>query len=191
MGKDKVDLRILKTRKAIKEAFLTLVQTKGYERITIQDIAEEAMINRNTFYLHYVDKPNLMEKLCMEGMEVFDDCSQVDINELDFEKLRGMLESIFQNIKSNFEFFKIMLSHNVQPEFTFHLKEVLKEIILNGVEETEQTASMKVGLEYIVSGVVGVICLWVSESETLKVEQVIEDLSNIHFYNVLELFRKI
>ena len=41
LGKDKVNLRILKTRKAIKEAFLRLVQTKGYERITVQDIAKE------------------------------------------------------------------------------------------------------------------------------------------------------
>lgn len=109
MGKDKVDLRILKTRKAIKEAFLRLVQTKGYERITVQDIAKEAMINRNTFYLHYVDKPQFMEKLFQENVESLNACLSLEvssIHEMDKDMFATMLKTIFDDIEANMIFLR-------------------------------------------------------------------------------------
>ena len=59
----KTDLRVQRTRKMIIEAFFKLVETKGYEAVTIQDIADEAMINRATFYAHYEDIYDLMFKV--------------------------------------------------------------------------------------------------------------------------------
>ncbi|MEH7318966.1 TetR/AcrR family transcriptional regulator, partial [Priestia megaterium] len=65
----KTDLRVIRTRKMIKESFIDLIQEKGYESITIRDIADNALINRATFYLHYVDKQDLVDKLIDEVFE--------------------------------------------------------------------------------------------------------------------------
>lgn len=59
----KTDLRVQRTRKMIIEAFFKLVETKGYEAVTIQDIADEAMINRATFYAHFKDKQHLYDAI--------------------------------------------------------------------------------------------------------------------------------
>ncbi|MFK9116252.1 TetR/AcrR family transcriptional regulator [Peribacillus frigoritolerans] len=196
MGKDKVDLRILKTRKAIKEAFLTLVQTKGYERITIQDIADEAMINRNTFYLHYVDKPDLMENLSQESMKKLNVCFNLDIKDedihaIDKEMFISSLSELFKAIEADIVFFRTMLSQNDQSNFSTYLKEALKDFILSGIGDDYHNQKMKVGLEYIISGLVGVICMWILDPEHLVVEEVIEHLSEIHFNNVMDLLKKI
>ncbi|WP_240421405.1 TetR/AcrR family transcriptional regulator [Paenibacillus periandrae] len=193
MGKKKVDLRILKTRKAIKEAFLTLVQTKGYERITVQDIAYEAMINRNTFYLHYVDKPDLMENLSQESMEKLNVCFNMDIKDkdiqaIDKEMFISSLVEMFKAIEADIVFFRTMLSQN-GPHFSTHLKEALKDFILSGIGDHDHNQKMKVGLEYMISGLVGVICMWISDPEHFVVEEVIEHLSEIHFNNVLDLLK--
>jgi AcrR family transcriptional regulator len=194
MGKDKIDLRVLKTRKAIKEAFLTLIQTKGYERITIQDIADKAMINRNTFYLHYVDKPDLMENLCHESIEELNVCFNMDIKDqdihaIDKELFISSLNEMFKAIEANIVFFKTMLSQNGQSNFSIRLKEALKDFILSGIGD--HNPKMKVGLEYMISGLVGVICMWILDSDHLVVEEVIEHLSEIHFNNVLDLLKSI
>ena len=55
----KIDLRVKRTNKMIMEAFIHLVEAKGYDNITIQEIADEAMINRATFYSHFKDKQDL------------------------------------------------------------------------------------------------------------------------------------
>lgn len=47
------DRRVRKTKQAIKNAFIQLLNKKDLEKITIQDITELADINRGTFYLHY------------------------------------------------------------------------------------------------------------------------------------------
>jgi AcrR family transcriptional regulator len=57
------DPRVLRTRKLIKEAFSALLQKKGFDSITIKDIAEKASINRATFYSHYEDKYALLEDI--------------------------------------------------------------------------------------------------------------------------------
>jgi len=48
-----MDRRIDKTRYAIKNAFINLLQTKSNQRITITEITEKANVGRKTFYLHY------------------------------------------------------------------------------------------------------------------------------------------
>ncbi|MEK4881310.1 MULTISPECIES: TetR/AcrR family transcriptional regulator [Paenibacillus] len=192
MGKDKVDLRILKTRKAIKEAFLTLVQTKGYERITIQDIAVEAMINRNTFYLHYVDKPSLMEDLCQESIGKLNACINLeirDIDEMNRDIFISILSETFKAIEADIIFFKAMLSQNGHPNFSTYLKEALKNIMLSGIGELYNNQKMKIGLEYMISGLVGVICMWITDSKNMVVEEVVEHLSEIHFHNVMDLLK--
>ncbi len=61
------DLRVQKTKKLIKEAFFELVEEKGYAKVTVMDITKKAMINRNTFYLHYLDKEDLIDQILNEN----------------------------------------------------------------------------------------------------------------------------
>ncbi|MCB8966638.1 MAG: TetR/AcrR family transcriptional regulator [Chloroflexota bacterium] len=60
MMKRKVDRRILRTRRLLNEALLALLVERDYENITIQDITEQADLNRATFYLHYSSKEELL-----------------------------------------------------------------------------------------------------------------------------------
>jgi AcrR family transcriptional regulator len=54
-GRPGGDLRTRRTRLALRNALLDLIQTKGFDAIVVQDIADRAMINRVTFYKHYRD----------------------------------------------------------------------------------------------------------------------------------------
>lgn len=49
----KTDLRVLKTRNAIKNTFKEMVMEKDASDIQIKELAERALIHRKTFYLHY------------------------------------------------------------------------------------------------------------------------------------------
>lgn len=54
------DRRVRRTRRMLSEALMALVVEKEYETITIQEIAEQADLNRATFYLHYGNKEELL-----------------------------------------------------------------------------------------------------------------------------------
>ena len=61
MPERSVDPRILRTRKLLQQALVKLMEKKEFDAISVQDIAEEATINRATFYDHYPDKFALLE----------------------------------------------------------------------------------------------------------------------------------
>lgn len=57
------DLRVLKTEKAIRSAFISLLDEKSFEKISVTDILKVALINRKTFYSHYTDKYDLADQM--------------------------------------------------------------------------------------------------------------------------------
>ena len=52
-----------KTQKKFEETLLKLMEAKKFEAITVNDITELADVNRSTFYRHYLDKYDLLEKI--------------------------------------------------------------------------------------------------------------------------------
>lgn len=60
----KVDLRVIKTKRNIKAAMISLLNEKDFHDITVQDVLDRAIINRSTFYRYYKDKYDLAEQLC-------------------------------------------------------------------------------------------------------------------------------
>lgn len=68
----KNDPRVRYTEMIIKKAFLELLQQKPVNKITVREICDRAEINRSTFYKHYLDCYDLMDKLKEEALEQFD-----------------------------------------------------------------------------------------------------------------------
>ena len=79
----KTDKRSIKTRKAIKIAFLTLVRKMDINEISVTELTTIANINRNSFYTHYKSVESILD----------------DIN----EEILCYLERILQ--KHSFKFF--------------------------------------------------------------------------------------
>jgi len=60
---ENTDPRVLRSRKMLMEALLRLLNRKEFADISIQEIADEATLNRATFYLHYPDKNALLQAM--------------------------------------------------------------------------------------------------------------------------------
>jgi len=57
------DPRILRSRQMLMEALARLLDRKEFDDISVQEIADEATLNRATFYLHYADKNALLQAM--------------------------------------------------------------------------------------------------------------------------------
>lgn len=93
MEKQKTDLRVKRTKKAIKKAFCDMIMEMEYPEITVKELTARAMINRNTFYLHYDSIDSLLEELQNEIIEEFVK------NQASYSKLsdiKGMIRMFFE-----------------------------------------------------------------------------------------------
>ena len=68
MTESKTDLRVVRTRKLIRDAFMDMVGEVGVARITVKDLTERAGINRKTFYLHFESIETLYDSVMNEVM---------------------------------------------------------------------------------------------------------------------------
>ena len=57
------DPRILRSRRMLMDALIKLLSKKEFDDISVQEIADEATLNRATFYLHYPDKNALLQAM--------------------------------------------------------------------------------------------------------------------------------
>lgn len=94
MIKGNTDLRMIRTKKFIIDSFIHLLEKKDFKSITIRDITSGAMINRATFYHHFVDKYDLLEKVIKEELmsKVLHELSNIE--ELNEELLKRVFLSI-------------------------------------------------------------------------------------------------
>jgi len=56
----RMDRRVQRTRKLLRESLMALILEEGYDAISIQDITDKANLGRATFYLHFKDKDELL-----------------------------------------------------------------------------------------------------------------------------------
>ena len=62
-GSETTDPRILRSRRMLMDSLEKLLKKKEFEDISVQEITEEATLNRGTFYLHYPDKNALLQAM--------------------------------------------------------------------------------------------------------------------------------
>ena len=83
------DPRILRSRRMLMDALAILLIKKEFEDISVQEIADEATLNRATFYLHYPDKNALLQ--AMTGVRFRD---LIERRAITFTDCHGALRSI-------------------------------------------------------------------------------------------------
>ncbi|MGG0642603.1 TetR/AcrR family transcriptional regulator [Sporosarcina gallistercoris] len=172
MNEKKIDRRILRTRQRIKETFAQLMEEKGFEAITIRDLTERADINRGTFYLHYLDKYDLLEKSeneIFEEMEKIADKAWEKVSREHYGKMNldepfPFIIKLFEYLEENYEFIRVLLGPNGNSAFQLRVKEVIKIKMLDKVLRYTQPKQMLVPMDYLVAYVssahLGVIQQW-------------------------------
>lgn len=93
------------SKAAIKTALLTLLQEKSFEAISVTDIAKRAAINRGTFYLHYLDKFDLIEQMVKEVTDEITAILLTPSDSLDLPLYRVLL-----HLKTHHELIHILTS---------------------------------------------------------------------------------
>lgn len=87
------DLRVKKTKKAIRSTFKTMICEMDYEQITIKELSQRAQINRKTFYLHYDGLNGLLEDL---QEEIADNFIRQDVSYGNMDDIRSLIRHFFE-----------------------------------------------------------------------------------------------
>lgn len=170
----KQDLRVIKTKSLIKNAFLELIEEKGYSKVSVTDIVDKAMINRNTFYLHYYDKEDLINEMISENYKkteplikriMFNQIRENYDNPVRMQEL--MLYDIFEYLLQEIELYRIFI---MDPGLSGYLVKLKGTIKRNMQIQSIKTDRQKIAFEFIFEGVFGAITEWIKNDYASKEE---------------------
>ncbi|WP_044482037.1 TetR/AcrR family transcriptional regulator [Paenibacillus antibioticophila] len=189
----KTDLRILRTIQSIRKAFYELIPEKGYDAITVQDIADRAMINRNTFYLHYQNKPDLldtcMNELLSELREAVVLCP-ISMSPFSLSLLETVMQTVLEQISLNMTFYRSMLieENRIYP-FQAKMENIIKDKLMEGWKPAQENSVLAISkellIEYLGSAFMGIVIWWVKNDKPLPADEVSSQFSRIVAYGHL------
>ncbi|AEJ23610.1 TetR family transcriptional regulator [Weissella koreensis KACC 15510] len=172
------------TKSQIIDAFITILNTKDISKITISDITKEAKINRGTFYRHFDDKFDLINK---KEDEILDQTKDIlkkylddNVTSSSFNTYRTEVLSVLNN---NSSFISAMIGEN--GDLTFETK-ILTEmytfsqnnIKYFGIVIDHPTIEQEITLQFLTNGLLGVIKTWLQNTDISieELSQIIDDI---------------
>ena len=161
------DLRIIRSKKSIRRAFLTLIPQYGFQNITVQQIADEAFINRKTFYAYYPSKYDLYNEIADELIQILRPVVKRDpIAVQQSGTFSTVLQKTFEQITLNRELIKILIEDQSNPVFVNKLSELFREDLLYSVKnQKEPVGKLPVDLveRIYVSTIIEIVKWWVRQ----------------------------
>src|SRR5215208_5419659 len=124
------DLRVRRTRKLLKQALIELTIEKGFAAVTVQDIADRAMVNRATFYRHYLDKYDLLDQYMREVYDMTASQAEIPIASpqyADFAKPPAGLINLLEHIQQHADFYRVMLGKQGDPAFVQNIQQYIEK----------------------------------------------------------------
>jgi AcrR family transcriptional regulator len=118
MSQNAQDLRVRRTHKLVREAFISLVEEQGFDTITVGDIAKRAMVSRAAFYRHYQDKYQLVE-------QIFEDAIQTmmsSVGDFDPEQPPEAWVKLFEHISEYERLYRVLLGEKASSWFLTQMR---------------------------------------------------------------------
>lgn len=171
------DHRIKVTKMLIRRAFTDLISKKPIQSISVKELCEAAGINRGTFYAHYTDIYDLLEKLEAEMMEDFKNSLQpvIEANSIGEFVPHRIITGVFQTLKDNADICAVTLGTYGDKEFAAKIINYGRTLYMKNYTKFFAEAPEK-ELEfcyaYISSGCIGLLEKWLDDGMTADAEYV-------------------
>lgn len=174
------DLRVRRTRKLIQQAFLELTVEEGFAALTVRDITKRAMINRSTFYRHYLDKYDLLEQYMKELYELTGSLEEKTVAAEQPKqppaKFSVGLVNLLQHIQEFGDFYRVMLGVKGDPlfvqRFRQNTEQRFRSLFAQGTKQPEPNGPpLDLRISCIAYAGVGVIVWWLEQEQPCSPEQ--------------------
>jgi AcrR family transcriptional regulator len=172
------DLRVRRTRALLQKALIDLTIEKGFTEVTVRDITQRAMVNRSTFYHHYLDKYDLLRQYIEEVIALLYVEESDPALGTDGGQPSAGLVRILQHVQTNAEFYRVLLGKKGDPAFCAQsfrkfIERQFRHILpVEGMQADPSRPPIELSVSYILHAGIGAILWWLENDQPCSPEQV-------------------
>lgn len=165
------DRRVRRTRRLLREALLELMQEKGYDHVTVQDVLDRADVGRATFYTHFRDKDDLFLSGSGEIREAFrlQLAAAARGQPDDAAAAFGQVIGVFQHIAESRPLYRAMVRSRAGDLVLGQARETVVALLREHFDQrrtnggTRPAVPVEVMVQYLASALMGTITWWLEE----------------------------
>jgi len=176
---NKEDRRVRKTKKALREALIELLNEKNIQNITVKELTDKADIHRSTFYANFKDVYELYNHVEDSIIQEISDIISIDYN----FKLDIFFNDLIEYINKNRHISRLFFGGNISAAFFERLTSLFKNACIDcwckeyGI--TSISEEMDYYVQFCLSGWLGAIGMWVSRDFEYPLGTLVNMLSDI------------
>ena len=178
---NKEDSRVRKTKKALREGLLELLNEKSIQNITVKELTDKVDIHRSTFYANFKDVYELYNHVEDNIIQEISDIISIDYN----FKPNIFFSDLLEYINKNRQISRLFFGGNISAAFFERLTGLFKNACIDcWCEEysiVSTTEEMDYYVQFCLSGWLGAIGMWVSRDFEYPMEILVRTLSDIDF----------
>lgn len=185
----KCDRRVVKTKRAIRNAFIRLLTEKDFNEITVKNIADEADVDRKTLYNYYGNIYEIREEFEKELAERLEHA----IRELDFvnniKNPQRIFEILTDIIDTDIELYSYLMKMDAHSHAVRKINDVLKNRLCKVMEESKLIADVEdiaICAEYVTSGLLSVYQSWFNSDRKIPLHEVSAKAGRLVLYGLKE-----
>lgn len=185
------DQMVERTRRLIQDTMLLLIEDKGFSHVTVRNLTQKARINRGTFYLHYLDKYDLIEQMedeLLNGLrQSMHTIKYPDMLQCYEENAPCFpLVEVFRYLKQNGRLLKGLLGPKGDPAFSQKMRLFLKDgIFADFIDSLEdETISKSYFSAFATSAYLGIIEDWLNHGMQQSPEEMAVIYAKIKFFGM-------
>lgn len=175
----KEDLRVIRTKKLLREALISLLQQKSIEKINVIEICDKAMVHRATFYKYFEDKYHLLS-CAIEDIK--EDVLIASTDKIEFDSTEDMYLYLVNRILDYVETNKGMLFNIMEKNKSDTLIQIIYDVMEKCIEYYLQKNSnlengrvpIAIASRFYAGGVTAVVLWWVQGNKSASKEQLLE-----------------
>ena len=179
----KPDRRILKTKRAIYEALVELMQKKKLNSITVTELAAAANINRKTFYTYYSTVNDVLDEVINELISSLKDLMYTmseDYNMLSPQTLFAFLNTIMSDVDIVRALFTSDNGNMLFNKLQKALQEtLLKELIDNDIKMNIQPEQYPLISSFVAGGMIYVYYEWITNPNGTSLDEMARTLTTL------------
>lgn len=168
-----VDRRIVRSKRALRSALISLMESKGFEAITVNDLCGAADLNRGTFYNHFSDKEHLLlsfeDEIMNDILRIQNEMSVLSVKDVMAycvsKKPLPFLVSLFDYLRGQGDFLHAVLGPGGDPGFGPRLRDSFCTTLIQGVlhekYRNDPDPFVSYYISFYASAYLGVITHWV------------------------------
>lgn len=181
--KEVVDIRIMRSKKAISETFITLLNERDFKTISITEIVNKAGVNRGTFYKHYAYKEDILKEIQDHFLEHLTIMLEDNYQGICYSKLKTttLSDELFIFISEHRNFFHLAIHSVGFLNFQLHFSAILKQFLIENFFPTARYSLKSQNLlgAYIANGIYGYLVEWDETNYASSTAEMAQQLTDI------------